>query len=911
MPGRRGFWILLLSLFAVLYLGSDGVELLVEWTWFSMQGYADLFRTIVLTEIAVGLCVGAVIFIFLYANLAWALRQIGDPGRFIPPEVAATPLGQMLTGRNIRRIALFGSLAIGGLTGVATASDWDVLLLFIYGAEFGQTDPVFGRDAGFFVFTLPLWERVQSLLWVLGLISTVGAGLIYLLRMQGEQAVPFKGSVRSLILTGFGRPERTHIAVLGAYMLIVIAFGSYLDRFAELYRPGGLFTGPGYADINGTIPVFALKIAAALVSAALLLYALPAKRYKLVIGIVGLLALVWIGGNGYSAVLQRFVVLPNEANKEAPYLVNHIQATNQAYDLHRVRERSLDGEAKLTRADIDRNYSTINNIRLWDHEPLLDTFSQIQEIRTYYDFVSVDNDRYVLDGELRQTMLSPREMQSDSLPSRTWVNERLIFTHGYGVALGPVNRVNEQGLPELFVKNIPPSTDYPELAVTRPEIYYGEVVDDYVFVKTDQKEFDYPEGDQNIFSTYEGKGGVEIGGFWQRLLFAIYLRDVKILLADDFSDETRVLLFRDVERRVNMIAPFFRYDRDPYMVIHDGGLYWILDGYTTTSRYPYAEVAEGIGNYMRNPVKVVVNAYDGDVRFYLVDDSDPIVKAYGAMFPGMIRPITDLDPGLRKHLRHPVDYFSVQAFMFATYHMLDPGTFYNKEDQWEVPIVDQKPMEPYYTVMKLPGEEKEEFILMLPFTPRLKDNLAAWMVARADGEHYGQLVVYRFPKQKLIFGPRQMAARINQNAEVSQQITLWDQSGSNVVRGTLLVIPIETSLIYIQPLYLKAEDGRIPELKRVIVGYENEIAMGLDLEDALGQIFTDGPRPALAEARTISGTATRPIGQAKSSQLGLTGQALAAYQTMERASRDGDWSRFGDALNRLGALLQELERAQP
>jgi uncharacterized membrane protein (UPF0182 family) len=457
--------------------------------------------------------------------------------------------------------------------------------------------------------------------------------------------------------------------------------------------------------------------------------------------------------------------------------------------------------------------------------------------------VSVDNDRYRLGEELRQTMLSPRELNNESLPSRTWVNERLTFTHGYGLTVGPVNRVNEQGLPVLYVQDLPPRSTVAELEVIRPEIYYGEVTQSYVFVKTRQQEFNYPEGDQNIFSTYEGSGGLALGSLWRRLLLSVFAGDVEMLLSDDFTDETRILIYRNIAQRIRKVAPFLEFDSDPYMVIDQGRLYWILDAYTISNRFPYAEHYGRLGNYMRNPVKAVVDAYNGSMTFYMVDPEEPIARAWDAAFPGVIRPLGEMSASLREHLRHPADYFNVQAEMYATYHMLDVNTFYNKEDQWSVPAVGEVRMEPYYTVMRLPEESEAEFILMLPFTPRLKDNLAAWMVARNDGDLLSQLVVYAFPKQRLIYGPKQMVGRINQDPLVSQQITLWDRAGSNVIRGTLLVIPIEQSLLYIQPLYLRSEDGRIPELKRVIVGYGNDIAMGVDLEDALDRIFLDEARP--------------------------------------------------------------------
>ena len=911
--GRKGLWIFITAIIAVLYLGSDGVDFMVDYLWFDALGRLELFKTIFLAKLLVGLGFGVFVFAFLLLNLLFAMRQVGDPAQFLPPEIQVTPLGQFLTARLLVRGAALFSLAAGGLAGLAASADWETPLLYMFGLDFGEIEPVFQRDASFYVFQLPLLERLQSLAWVIGIVTVLGVGFLYFLRQQGELPTRFQHNLRMAQMIGLPPQARFHLALIAGWLLITLAVGLHLDRYAELYRTGGLFTGPGYADINGTLPMLALKSAAALVAVVLVTVGLMGQRYRFLLGALGLLAVVWIGGGIYTAALQRFVVNPNESSKEEPYLVHHIKATNRAFALDTVQERSLDGEHQLTKADIQANGPTIRNIRLWDHEPLLETFAQIQEIRTYYDFVSVDNDRYLLDGELRQTMLSPRELQKTSLPSRTWVNERMTFTHGYGVTMGPVNRVNEQGLPVLFVKNIPPVTDQPELKVTQPEVYFGEVVDDYVFVKTQQPEFDYPEGDQNIFKSYEGEGGVWLGSFWRRLLFAMYLRDIKLLLAEDFTDQTRILIFRNVMRLTARIAPFFRYDQDPYMVVDQGRLYWIVDAYTISQRYPYAERIPGLGNYMRNPVKIVVDAYHGDVSFYLSDPADPIARAYAAIFPGLIEPLEAMPAGVRAHIRHPVDYFRVQAHMFATYHMLEANTFYNKEDQWEVPVVGQQRMEPYYTVMKLPGEPREEFILMLPFTPRLKDNLAAWMVARSDGEDYGKLVVYRFPKQKLVYGPRQMVARINQDPIVSQQVTLWDQSGSNVIRGTLLVIPVEASLLYVQPLYLKADDGRIPELKRVIVGYQNDIAMGVDLEDALEQIFGGKrpPRPVLESLASQQPSSQQPAAAtaAPSSAPGapLTRQALDAYQAMERASRAGDWSRYGEELDRLGKVLRELE----
>ena len=546
----------------------------------------------------------------------------------------------------------------------------------------------------------------------------------------------------------------------------------------------------------------------------------------------------------------------------------------------------MSGDATLTRADLDRNADTIDNVPLWDHQPLLDTFSQIQEIRTYYDFVSVDNDRYTINGRYRQIMLSARELNSESLPNRTWINEQLTFTHGYGLTLGPVNEVTPEGLPILFIKNLPPESTV-DLKVTEPSIYFGELSNDHVFVKTNTKEFHYPSGDDNVFAEYKGSGGVSVGSFWRKLLFAIRFGSGKALLSDDLRTDSRVIYYRRISERVRKIAPFLTYDQDPYMAIADGRLYWIQDAYTTSNRYPYSgTVASGTNssftngsiNYIRNSIKVVIDAYHGTTNFYLVDPTDPIAQTYGRIFPGLLRPLDDMPASLRQRLRYPQDIFAVQASMFATYHMQGPAVFYNKEDQWEVPSIDigDQPvrMEPYYTIMKLPGETGAEFIQMLPFTPRQKDNLAAWMIARSDREHYGKLAVFQFPKQKVVFGPRQVVARINQDQVIAPQITLWNQQGSEVIQGTLLVIPIEESLIYIRPLYLRASGGQIPELNRVIVAHQDRIVMAETLAAALDLIFpADGSAPPAARPleQTRTTAPADPLGGGARSAAGSAG----------------------------------------
>jgi uncharacterized membrane protein (UPF0182 family) len=608
-------------------------------------------------------------------------------------------------------------------------------------------------------------------------------------------------------------------------------------------------------------------------------------------------------------MLQRFFVAPNEQVRETPYIGYNIAGTRAGFALDRVVERQLSGEAQLTREDIQRNAATLDNVPLWNEQPLLDTFGQIQEIRTYYDFVSVDNDRYMIDGEYRQIMLSARELNSASLPSRTWINERLTFTHGYGLTLGPVNEVTREGLPVLFIRDLP-LTSSVDLKVTQPAIYFGELSNEHVFVKTATQEFDYPKGDANVFGTYQGNGGVELGGLLRRSMLAMRFGSSDILFSPSLLPESRVLMYRRISDRVRRIAPFLTYDGDPYLAISQGRLIWIQDAYTTSTRYPYSTPVRSGLNYIRNSVKVTIDAYHGTIAFHVVDTKDPIAATLASVFPGLLRPLSAMPEDLRTRLRYPQGIFSLQTAMFATFHMTNPATFYNREDQWEIPSIEfgkeARQMAPYYTIMKLPGESGNEFIQMLPYTPRQKDNLAAWMVARSDGANYGQLMVFQLPKQTVIFGPRQVAARINQDQVIAPQITLWNQQGSEVIQGTLLVIPIEESLLYIRPLYLRAAGGRIPELKRVVVAYRNSIVMEETLEAALAQLFpTTGPRRAAAPAGVKAGA--QPVEPPAALAIDeLVKQAQTHYQRAMQAQREGNWALYGDEIKRLGEVLERI-----
>jgi len=714
------------------------------------------------------------------------------------------------------------------MTGLVMAQQWETLLQFFNSSSYGEVDPIFGKDISFYFFTLPLWLLVKSLLWETMIVLSLGVGLIYFFKR-----FIYVGPTGVVLLPD---ARRTLSGLAGLFFLL-FASEFYLQRYELLTQGDSLIAGIGFSDFNGKIPVLYILIGTSLVASLFSFMGIvrPGMK-KVMLSGVGL-AVVFFVANFYPKILQRFVVVPNELVKEAPYIEHTISGALTAYGLSQTETHELSGSASLTAESVRKNATTIENIRLWDQAPLLDTLGQIQEIRTYYQFQSVDNDRYRINGDYRQTLLSPRELLSSNLPNRTWINEHLTFTHGYGVALSPVNQVTPEGLPVLLIKDIPPQSNI-DLVVTRPEIYFGELANDHVFVNTGTKEFDYPEGEKNVYKNYEGDGGFKVGSFFQKLVLAARFKALKIIFSDDINEESRVLMYRNITDRVQKVAPFLRLDNDPYMVISEGRLIWLYDAYTVSDHFPYSPQIPRFGNYVRNSVKISIDAYDGSMNFYIADESDPVIRTYRNIFPDLFKDLSQMPEDLRSHIRYPSDLFMIQTHIFATYHMKRPQVFYNKEDQWEIPEIDGDIMKPYYTIMKLPGEDREEYILMLPYTPRGKSNLSAWMVARSDGEQYGKLDVYTFPKQKLVFGPSQMVARINQDAEISRQISLWDQRGSSVIQGTLLVIPIEESLVYVRPLYLKADAGKIPELKRVIVGYEDNIAMERTLEEALEKLFT-------------------------------------------------------------------------
>ena len=903
---RPAVWFLLA--FLVLGIVGQAVPLYTDWLWFQEVGYTHVFTTVLSLRGWLVLGLGLTVWIFLFANLWLAARtappdvlweledQLGLPGR-----ASIEPL--------IRRLLLPVTAVIALIAGARGSAAWDTLAEFLNATPFGRTDPIFGRDLGFYFFQLPFWRLLYGWGITLAAGALVLTAAVYVLQ-------------RSLVLTARGprlaAAARTHLLALGAVLLVLRAAGFWLDRFDLLYSPRGAVFGATYTDVNAALPVLNVLAVLALLCAAACLVQMSRPGWLFPVAGLVVLVVVWVGGLGiYPSVLQRLRVKPNELAFERPYIEHNIRLTRHAFGLDRVQEKDFPVEENLNAAALDRNALTIKNIRLWDHRPLLTTYGQLQEIRTYYKFLDVDNDRYTLNGEYRQVMLSPRELSYRHLPGqdRNWINEHLTFTHGYGLVVGPVNRISPEGLPEFFAKDIPPVvTGFAK--ITRPEIYYGESGNDYVFVRTQAQELDYSAGDKNEYTRYAGRGGILVDSILRRVAFAARFGEINVLISGVFMPESRIMIYRNIRDRIRQAAPFLRFDRDPYLVVTDDGrLVWMADGYTTSDRYPYSQPVRGIGNYIRNSVKATVDAFHGSVTFYVADPDDPIAQTYAKIFPGLLRPLVEMPKDLQSHIRYPEDLFTLQMQMYATYHMEDPQVFYNKEDLWTIP---RRPadgrggspveMEPYYTVMRLPDEPREEFALLGGFNPSRRDNMIAIMVGRADAPNYGRIVVYAFPKQKLVYGPRQIDARIDQDPLISQQLSLWNQQGSRVLRGSLLAIPIERSLIYVQPLYLSAtEQGALPELRRVIVAYGNQIAMEPTLEQSLGRIF--GGRVKGDETPRAAATPGAPPVADAASRL-LAQRAWEAWQKGQEALRRGDWAAYGVEQKHLEDILRQLREGR-
>jgi hypothetical protein len=889
-------FILIFALFAALFFLPALIGLLIDWWWFQEIGYQVVFTRELITRVLLFLAAGGLTFGVLYLNLLLAQRGL-VPYPVVLRFTQSAPRVDIT--RALSRLSLPVSLTLGLLAGLSATPAWDLVLRVIYATPFGTKDPVLSRDIGFYVFTLPGLSAAFGFLSGLLFISLVL--LVPLYRLRGDLVLQRR---RVSIEPSAG----LHLASLLAALFLLTALRLWLvDIPSLLYSTTGPLVGASYTDLHARLP--ALRISAVLALLAAVAVMIGGFRRQLgyygLLAIASYLAVAFVGRGLFPLVMQKFVVAPTELTRETPYLRYHIAATRRAWGIDSVETRELNGEANLTLTDIKANAPTIENVRLWDREPLLMTFGQLQEIRTYYDFVSVDDDRYWVDAKYRQVLLSPRELNVASLPTRTFINEHLTFTHGMGLTMSPVNQVTTEGLPVLFIKDLPPASTV-SLRVTRPQIYYGELANEYVFTGTRQREFDHPSGEANVYAAYRGKGGVQVGNILRRAILAAHFGSSKILFSGDITNASRVLYYRTIAGRARKALPFLHFDGDPYLVVAaDGTMKWILDGYTGSDGYPYAQRLRDGTTYMRNSVKLVIDAYDGSLTAYVSAPVDPLIRTSARIFPGILHSMDSMPADLKAHLRYPDEIYRIQTGLYTTYHMDDPEDFYHREDQWQIPTVGESEGKvPFmrHLVMRLPEEKSAEFIYMVPFTPRGKDNLAAWMVARNDGDEYGKLRVYRLSRQSLVFGPQQIVNRINQNTEISRQVSLWDQRGSRVIRGDLLVIPIEESLLYVQPLYLQAEGGRIPELKRVVVAYQNQVVMQETLEASLNELFGGSPGPRRPPQPSVAtGAATTDSGFRA-----LAEEARQRYQAALQAQRDIDWAKYGEEMRRLGEVLEQL-----
>jgi len=885
-------FILILVIVSVLFpvLGYL-LNFYTDWLFFVETGFSSVFTTTVYAQTGAGLFFAALLFGFALVNLIIANKiAVPNPGMYINAGSIRLLRSEVL--RYVRPLGILACTVLALFAGQWGALQWEDVLLFTNRVTVGTVDPVIGKDLGFYLFSLPVLEMLKAFAGFMLPATLLITSVVYYVR--GGISLTERGAA-------VDEKVRRHLAVLAGVFACVIAAGFYLDSFRLLFSNNGAFYGAGYSDVHARLLTYRVLTFLTPLAGILLAVGIWKGAWRLaLLPPIIVIAVYGLGIRVYPGLLQKFKVAPNELALETPYIENNLRFTRLGYDLDKIETVPFDVDVKLTAGDIANNDATIKNIRLWDHAPLLKTYSQLQQIRTYYRFFDVDNDRYRVNGQYTQVMLSPRELSYADLPSKNWINERLIFTHGNGITFGPVSRISKEGLPEFFVKDIP-AVSLADIKITRPEIYYGELSNDYVVVKTRVPEFSYPTATGNINTTYAGTGGVPIDSLLKKLLFAARFKTEKILLSSDITAESRIIYNRNINQRVKAVAPFLRFDGDPYMVVDEKGrLKWIIDAYTFSNRLPYSKPLKGGINYMRNSVKAVVDAYDGTLSFYISDPDDILVKVYARMFPGLFKPMAAMPADLRQHVRYPHQFLQLQAAMFAAYHMSDPKVFYNKENLWEIPALGDKPMEPYYTIMKLPGEKVEEYILLLPFTPSKRDNLAAWLTARCDGPNYGKIRAYTFPRDRLIYGPKQIDARINQDSFISQQLTLWSQRGSEVIRGSLLVIPIEKSLLYVQPLFLAADKAGLPELKRVIVAFGDQVVMEENLELALQRLF-GGKKAAAAVVGSVTPDSKAPPAQ-------LAKEAMSIYEKAVNLQRQGNWAGYGEELRKLEQVLKQMTK---
>jgi uncharacterized protein len=918
-PRHRGRLLIILAIVAVIFFGGRaGLSYYVDLLWFRSLGFADVFFKTLSLQSEVFAVFAAATFAILYGSFLLLKRaHLSDLPSGHTIYIGGQPL--KLPVEPVLRIAGLGiSLVIAAVAGASMMAEWPTLALYLYAPSAGGfVDPIFGKPLNFFLFTLPAWQFITGWLLMLAVVTCLLAAFFVLItggsrmlagRLSRNVTLPWRG-----------------LSVTFAFLLLILAMRAYIGRFELLLEDHTIFGGITYTDAHITLTGM-LVVCAALVLGAVIaiVNAVRLQRGRWLIASIAPAAVCFVAVQIVGWYVSNFIVKPNELVREKPYIVFNTELTRQAYGLNRVAQREFPAETTVEAADAANNQATLQNIRLWDWRALQDTLRQIQEIRTYYDFPDIDIDRYNIDGTTREVMLAARELNVDKLPesSQNWINEKLIYTHGYGITMNPVNGFTPEGLPTLILSNMPVQSTVRGLNVTRPEIYFGEMTNTDVYVKTRQKEFNYPQGESNNLTSYEGSGGIVIGGFLRRMIIALDQDDLaKLPFSDDVNSDSRLLMRRNIRERVSTLAPFLTYDPDAYIVLGDDGrLSWIMDAFTTSDSYPYSthyQLGNNPINYMRNSVKVVIDAYDGTTTFYVFDPEDPIVAAYRRIFPSLFKDASEMPPGLRKHVRYPELLLKLQAEVYSLYHMTDPEAFYNREDLWTVATEvgmseggqqTTQEIQPNYVLMKLPGETGEEFVGILPFTPANRNNLIGWIAGRSDGSQYGSSVVYNFPKTKLVDGPLQIEARIDQNAQLSGQLTLWNQQGSHVRRGALLVIPTGRALLYAEPIYLQAERSPMPELRLVVLALQDRLAYGPTFESAMASLFggavssltasSSAAAPAEA-ARSAPGSASPQPAQDLNALISEAAKDLADY---ERLTSEG---KLGEA----GLKLEELKRS--
>jgi len=904
--------VLFLVLIAVVVAFTALSGFLVDWLWFDALGFGTVFITVWKAKAAAFGIAAGVSWVVLAGNGLLAariptlrvrqFRLVLNPRdrEGLPEVIEFSP--ETLPWRTI--VLVFATV-LSLVLGLVQASHWELFLKWRHAVPFERVAPVLGQDLGFYIFALPVYGVVRDWALLIIILAALSATGVY----WGRGAIDLKPGFPQL-----GAPVIRHLSALVSLFFLVKAGDYLLQRYALLLSNNEIVFGAAYTDVQVRLPLLlglaGLSLIATALCAANLVFLsirLPVVAAVVVFGVSG-------GGGIVPSLFQGYRVKPDELRLESPYIAHTIAATRYGFGLEQISRLPFPAAGALTPEVVAANSATIQNIRWWDPRPLLETYRQLQEIRLYYDFHDVDVDRYTLNGTYQQVLLSGRELNQSRLSpeAQTWINQHFKFTHGYGLAMSPVNRFDDEGLPLFYLKDIPPLSPM-ELRIDRPELYFGEQADTYVVVEGGTTEFDYPKGQENMYTTYHGRDGVSLGNIWRRALFAWYFGDLKLLISGNVTASSRMLFRRLIQDRIRRIAPFLQLDRDPYLTISDGRLIWVQDAYTVSDMLPYSQRNQPGGiNYIRNAVKVVVDAYDGTPVFYIADPQDPLVRTYQRIFPSLFQPLEQMPASLRAHIRYPEDLFSLQASMYSTYHMTDPEVFYNKEDLWNFPqeTYNGKPvfMQPYYTIMRLPGEAREEFILMLPMVPRNRDNMIAWLAARCDGTSYGEILEFAFSKEKLVYGPAQIEARIDQDTTISQQLSLWNQTGSRVIRGNLLVIPIEDAVLYVEPLYLSAESRELPELKRLIASSGDRVVMSQNVDSLLAALLTKEPgqSPVVMTPRPPG---TPPPAAALPSS-GTT-VALQHYRQALDALRKGDWQTFGVEMDALQKALEGATAAPP